>query len=614
MRGLSVIMPTYNQASFIRRAIKSVLNQTFEDWELIIINDGCTDDTYTFIEEYISDKRITYFENTKNEGIGVSINKALEIAKFDLITYLPSDDYYYPNHLEVIYNTFNLNKEVALVYTRVEANITDSLSNQEFSMINGLIDMHNLQLVQTAHRKVNECWLTRSEYVTGNLFSCYWYKLCSHGKFLYINKATCFWGSHPFQRHKIIDEIYGGINSYRRYYNVKTPLRFRASPLKFIDENEIYKNYNISDGGCIQVKDKPLKILLVGDLSHNPERICSLEEYGHKLYGLWTDRPYYFNVGPVPFGNVIDVSIKDWERQVKDINPDIIYGLTNYSGLPIAYEVAKKNLGIPFVWHFKEGPAICLETGLWDKLIYLYHNADGKIFINEQAKIWYEQFIPKSNYSLILDADLPKANCFSSSFSERITHKQDEIHTVIPGRIVGLNLKDLVTLSKYNIHIHLYLQLSFYHDDTFLRKVKRTIPNHFHNHSHVFSDKWVEEFSKYDAGWLHCYESKNNGDVMKASWDDLNLPARIGTLAAAGLPMIQKDNSAHISAMYSCVNNLKMGINFDTIENLALFLHKKKEMEIIRNNVLEHRLKFSFDYHVEDLIAFFRRIIQKAKI
>ena len=51
----SVIMPTYNQASFIRRAILSLYKQTYSNWELIIINDGCTDETEIFISDFLED-------------------------------------------------------------------------------------------------------------------------------------------------------------------------------------------------------------------------------------------------------------------------------------------------------------------------------------------------------------------------------------------------------------------------------------------------------------------------------------------------------------------------------------------------------------------------------
>jgi glycosyltransferase involved in cell wall biosynthesis len=92
INGISVIMPTYNQASFIRRAIASVENQTFTNWELIIINDGCTDETDVFISDFLNNPRIKYLKNDTNMGMGYSLNRGISEAVFDYIAYLPSDD------------------------------------------------------------------------------------------------------------------------------------------------------------------------------------------------------------------------------------------------------------------------------------------------------------------------------------------------------------------------------------------------------------------------------------------------------------------------------------------------------------------------------------------
>lgn len=58
VKGFTVIMPTYNQAAFIRRAILSLQRQTYSNWELIIVNDGCTDETEKFISDFLKDPKI----------------------------------------------------------------------------------------------------------------------------------------------------------------------------------------------------------------------------------------------------------------------------------------------------------------------------------------------------------------------------------------------------------------------------------------------------------------------------------------------------------------------------------------------------------------------------
>lgn len=91
--AFSVIMPTYNQAAFIRRAIASLLKQTCNRWELIIINDGSTDNTEEFVKSYLSDVRITYIHNKINRGLGFALNQGLNVARYNYVAYLPSDDF-----------------------------------------------------------------------------------------------------------------------------------------------------------------------------------------------------------------------------------------------------------------------------------------------------------------------------------------------------------------------------------------------------------------------------------------------------------------------------------------------------------------------------------------
>ena len=100
---------------------------------------------------------------------------------------------------------------------------------------------------------------------------------------------------------------------------------------------------------------------------------------------------------------------------------------------------------------------------------------------------------------------------------------------------------------------------------------------------------------------------------MRATWTDLNIPARITTLAAAGLPMLQKDNTGHIVATQSIIKKSDIGILFNSFEDLGERLRDKKRVKQIRENIWNKRMAFSFDYHVEDLITFFRKVIEKKK-
>ena len=100
VKGLvSIIMPSYNTADYIEETIQSVLNQTYTNWELLIVDDCSNDSTLQILENY-NDERIKVFVNEQNSGAAVSRNKALREAKGQWIAFLDSDDLWSPEKLE----------------------------------------------------------------------------------------------------------------------------------------------------------------------------------------------------------------------------------------------------------------------------------------------------------------------------------------------------------------------------------------------------------------------------------------------------------------------------------------------------------------------------------
>lgn len=97
--SVSVIMPSFNTAEFITEAIESVLAQTYDAFELIIVDDCSTDNTDEVVQRYLTDPRIKYLKNDKNSGAAVSRNRALKEAKGKWIAFLDSDDVWEPEKL-----------------------------------------------------------------------------------------------------------------------------------------------------------------------------------------------------------------------------------------------------------------------------------------------------------------------------------------------------------------------------------------------------------------------------------------------------------------------------------------------------------------------------------
>ncbi len=97
---VSIVMPSYNTAKYIAESIQSVLNQTYKDWELLIVDDCSTDNTDEVVKPFLTDSRIKYFTNEHNSGAAVSRNKAMREAQGEWLAFLDSDDLWLPTKLE----------------------------------------------------------------------------------------------------------------------------------------------------------------------------------------------------------------------------------------------------------------------------------------------------------------------------------------------------------------------------------------------------------------------------------------------------------------------------------------------------------------------------------
>ena len=97
---VSVIMPSYNTGRFIEESVRSVIAQTYENWELIIVDDCSNDNTDEVVKTFFNDARIRYLKNEKNSGAAISRNKALREAQGKWIAFLDSDDIWENNKLE----------------------------------------------------------------------------------------------------------------------------------------------------------------------------------------------------------------------------------------------------------------------------------------------------------------------------------------------------------------------------------------------------------------------------------------------------------------------------------------------------------------------------------
>ncbi|MBG24430.1 MAG: glycosyltransferase [Idiomarinaceae bacterium] len=114
MEGITIGLSVYNAEEFIDDCIKSIILQSYKNWELIIIDDGSTDGSLSRVLKY-DDARISVFHDGQNKGLATRLNEIAERAKFSFIARMDADDLMMPNRLEVLLSFLKRNKKYDLV-------------------------------------------------------------------------------------------------------------------------------------------------------------------------------------------------------------------------------------------------------------------------------------------------------------------------------------------------------------------------------------------------------------------------------------------------------------------------------------------------------------------
>ena len=128
---ISVIIPVYNAEKYLRKCLDSVCNQTYMDWEVIAVDDGSLDNSYEILQEYAAKDSRFIIETKKNEGPGLTRNRALDEATGDYIVFLDSDDYIDKNYFELLARKYNETKAEVIFIDVLQEDINGKILRYE---------------------------------------------------------------------------------------------------------------------------------------------------------------------------------------------------------------------------------------------------------------------------------------------------------------------------------------------------------------------------------------------------------------------------------------------------------------------------------------------------
>lgn len=604
--AVSVIVPVYDQAAFLPRALESLHAQDVDDWEAVVVDDGsCDPDAVRAALAPFADARLRLLRRAENRGLGATLNAGLEATTAPLVAYLPADDVWFTGHLRSL---LAILRDPEVVLAR--------------STLADPSDVAYPQLTQVAHRRTGDRWTEREQLETDDLDRLFWHRLAARGRVADSGQVTSSWTRHPGQRSRAIREAFdGGLNVFRRRYVVRQPLRFSSSDGHDVDEPARYRRFRERSYPTAQ---DGLRILIAGELAVNPERVLALRERGHRLAGIWTpDGLGDSAVGPLPFGEVAELAAAgagaDAAGAARAWRPDVVWAQLNWRAVPFAHRVRAALPGVPFVWHFKEAPQRSIVRGEWPLLADLVAGADACLLATEEERRWFATALRgrvDSGRLAVLDGDLPKRDWLDASrCSARLSDSDGEPHTAVVGRPYGMDAQFVGELARLGVHVHLYGQVRAPGPTGewrgWLPRALAEAAAHVHVHPSVGPQDWVSELSRYDAGWLHRFASDNGGDLRRASWDDLNSPARLPALLAAGLPLLQQRNTGSIVAVERILRQDGTGLFYGDAQEVADALHTELATRRAAAAARAVRKRYTFDTHADRLIDLFMSLCRR---
>lgn len=237
MPRVTVVIPTYNQAHFVTEAINSVLNQTFQDFEIIVVDDGSTANTKEALKKFAGKIEYIYQEN---RGNAVARNTGIQNTKGEFIAFLDHDDSWLPDKLSIQMDAFSKNNGVGLVYTDCVAYDEEKeLPKGDRDYYSGWVFKHLFRRffalpsgVVCKKECFDKCGLFDESFPTSNDYDM-WLRISTEYKFLFIDQ--------PLFKRRIHSDNLGSVAIELRLADKKI---LEKTYLQFKDSMKISKSFH----------------------------------------------------------------------------------------------------------------------------------------------------------------------------------------------------------------------------------------------------------------------------------------------------------------------------------------------------------------------------------
>ncbi len=215
MPKVSIIMPVYNSEKYVGEAIQSILDQTYKDFELIVIDDCCKDRSAEVIKQF-KDERIIFVQNKDNRGFLYGLNYGIEIAKGEYIARLDDDDTAYPDRIEKQVNYLDSHKDIILLGTQINLLINGKITPKEFVPIYSSEEI-KFSLLFGNYCIAHSSFMMRKKVLLDNNIRYEIFKqvpdhhmqlcMCRYGRLYCLEDVLVTWRIHPQQSTQVRSRI-----------------------------------------------------------------------------------------------------------------------------------------------------------------------------------------------------------------------------------------------------------------------------------------------------------------------------------------------------------------------------------------------------------------------